>query len=71
MERTFKMTRAIDKREQPWMDGDCVVEQGAIVYEYLGHDYGCIGPKGIAVSYVRGETPFFEVPANAVEPLNN
>ncbi len=47
---------------------------GEFVYEYRGHTYGCINwNKGIAVSLVEDETPFFEFPFDAlarpIQPL--
>lgn len=42
---------------------------GQIVYRYRGYTYGCIAPGGIAVSLELGEPPFFEVPADAVDPV--
>jgi hypothetical protein len=67
----LRMTRTVDEREQPWMgdEGASIktVPEGAVVYEYRGYTYGCISPGGIAVSFEPGETPFFQVPADAVE----
>jgi len=36
------------------------------VYEYSGATYGCISWHGTAFTLVEGETPFFELPNNAV-----
>lgn len=66
MVRQFKMTRTVDKTEQPWMH-DEVVSEGETVFEYGGYTYGCISEGGIAVTRTRGETPFFQVPADAVQ----
>lgn len=67
MERQFKMTRTVDKNEQPWMTDPAVVREGETVWEYQGCTYGCISEGGIAVSYERGETPCFQVPADSVQ----
>lgn len=69
MERQFKMTRTVDKNEQPWMRDDDVVHEGETVWEWLGHDYGCISDGGIAVSRLRGKTPCFQVPADSVQQI--
>lgn len=69
MERAFRITRRIDRSEQPWMDDDDVIEKGEVVYSYGGMTYGCIG-KGNAVTRTRGQTPFFEVPRDALEPIS-
>ncbi|HWE16902.1 MAG TPA: hypothetical protein VG758_06930 [Hyphomicrobiaceae bacterium] len=61
----YRITRDIDKREQPWMG----ISAGEIVYAYTGCTYGCIG-AGLAVSRRLGETPFFEVPKDGIEPIN-
>jgi hypothetical protein len=69
----LRVTRTIDEREQPWMaDEDAPVKsvpQGAIVYAYGGCTYGCISEAGIAVSFEPEQTPFFQVPRDAVEPI--
>lgn len=65
----LRLTRTIDEREQPWMADGAIkrVPKGVIVYPYGGCTYGCISDGGIAVSFEPGETPFFEVPRDAVE----
>lgn len=40
--------------------------EGDTLYRYDDPTYGCITDTGMAVSMKRGETPFFEVPADAV-----
>jgi hypothetical protein len=59
----MKLIRDVTKAECPWLDAD--LPAGMIVHPYTGCTYGCIG-TGIAVSKERGETPFFEVPRDAV-----
>lgn len=68
MERALKITRDIDKNEQPWMGDGEVIYAGETVYEFHGCTYGCIG-DGIAVSREPGKEPFFEVPQDAVATL--
>ena len=60
----MKMIRDVTKEEYQYLDKD--IKKGEIVYEYYGHTYGCIGPKGIAITFVKGETPFYEVPIDSV-----
>lgn len=68
MSRAFKINRRIDRSVQPWMDADDIVEEGETVYLYSGCTYGCIG-AGVAVTRKDGETPFFEVPRDALQPI--
>lgn len=65
MTQAYMVKRDITKREQPWMDDDDVIEQGAIVYLYHGCTYGCIG-DGVAVTRQPNVTPFFEVPFDSL-----
>jgi hypothetical protein len=71
----LRMTRTIDEREQPWMADEYatvkMVEEGSVVYEYTACTYGCISSDGIAVSFEPGQTPFFQVPRDAVEPFTD
>jgi len=60
----MKTTRTITKQECHWLDADIPV--GTTVHEFTGCTYGCIG-DGIAVSLEEGKTPFFEIPADAVD----
>jgi hypothetical protein len=59
-----KLNRALLKKDYSWLPGD--LPEGTIVYEYNGCTYGCISRGGIAVTMVKNETPFFEVPMSAV-----
>ena len=65
MQREYTATRDITVEMCPWLDED--IPNGAILYEYWGATYGCIGPGGIAMSFLPDQTPFFEVPYEAVE----
>ena len=62
----FELTRFVSKKECPWLDRP--MDKGEIVHRYDGVTYGCIG-DGIACSK-DGKEPFFELPRNAVAPLN-
>jgi hypothetical protein len=39
---------------------------GDIVFSYHGPTYGCISPAGIACTKMPEETPFFELPRDAL-----
>jgi hypothetical protein len=57
------LIRNVTKDECPWLDTD--LPEGLEVHKYSGCTYGCIG-AGIAVTREPGQTPFFEVPRDAV-----
>ena len=63
------VTRIVTRDECPWLDADLF--SGVLVYAFKGPTYGCVSPKGIAVTCTlyTGE-PFFEVPLDALsEPV--
>lgn len=60
----YKLNRTVTKEECNWLDGD--IPEGTIVYRFYGATYGCIGP-GIAVSYQEGQNPFFEMPYDSLD----
>ena len=62
--RMLYITRDVFLEECPWLARG--LSKGMIVFEYRDHTYGCVGPNGIAVTFVDGERPFFEVPRDAV-----
>jgi hypothetical protein len=50
-----------------WSDRD--ISEGERLYAFLGCDYGCVVPGGIAMTFnADGSGPFFEFPADAVTP---
>jgi len=51
--------------ECPWLDKD--FKKGEEVNEYTGPTYGCITDKGTACCKTFGDTPFFELPNDALE----
>lgn len=59
----MKLVRAVTKDECPWLDED--LPAGLEVHKFNGCTYGCVG-AGIAVTRQPNETPFFEVPRDAV-----
>ena len=60
----LRITRTLTTEECPWLDEP--IAEGTVVWSFRGYTYGCITPSGVAVSAVRGEHPFFEVPLDAV-----
>ena len=64
MPKVLVTTRAISRQECPWLDAD--IPAGTSLWTYDNHTYGCITPGGVAVSARAAETPFFEVPKDAV-----
>lgn len=60
----MKTLRDITTEECDWLHED--IKAGTAVYEYTGTTYGCISPFGIAVTMADGQTPFFELPCDAV-----
>lgn len=64
MPKVLITTREVTQRECPWLDAN--IPPGTPVWSYDGHTYGCITPEGIAVTAKQAETPFFELPQDAV-----
>lgn len=58
------LTRDITKEECSWLDRD--YKKGEEVYDYHGCVYGCVGFDGLAVTEVEDQTPFFELPKEAL-----
>lgn len=61
----LRLKRLVTTDECPWLDRD--FKQGEIVHQYTGYTYGCISPHGVGCSERDGETPFFELPSDALE----
>jgi hypothetical protein len=67
--RVLRLTRPLPAQSW-WPEGlEAGLATGAIVHEFRGVTYGCVTSDGIAVSMVPGETPFFELPRDAVEDV--
>lgn len=62
--RIFRTTREVS---EDWISMPIPV--GTVLYEYVGATYGCISPAGIACSVYEGETPFMEIPIDALEEI--
>lgn len=58
------LTRDVTQRECPWLERDMTV--GETVWTYSGLTYGAVSPTGIPVTANPDETPFFELPADAL-----
>lgn len=65
--KKLKINREVTQDECPWMEEP--LEAGTVVFEYLGYTYGCISPNGMAVTFASGETPFFEIPMDALTEI--
>ena len=63
--RAYTLTRNVTKKECDWLDRS--LKKGEIVYEYTGPTYGCISGNGSAFTLTKNETPFFELPDDAVQ----
>jgi len=63
----FKINRKVTQEECPWLEE--TFEIGQIVFEYFGYTYGCVSPSGIPVTFALNETPFFEIPADALTEI--
>jgi hypothetical protein len=64
----YKITRYLNQSEYPWLDEE--TKQGAIMYDFHGCTYGCIG-DGIALTFdSAGGNPFIEIPYDAFEGIN-
>jgi hypothetical protein len=59
------LTKDVFVIECPWLDRDML--KGEVVWSYEGCTYGCVSSNGRAVSLIDGETPFFELPRNALK----
>lgn len=60
------VNRTILKDEAPWLP-DALAVEGATVWKWYGRTYGAISPNGIPVTEKLGRSPFYEIPADAVD----
>lgn len=60
----YKLIRDVTTEECGWLR--YTFYKGQIVYRYSGPTFGCISRLGTAFTLVEEETPFFELPNNAV-----
>jgi hypothetical protein len=62
--KALTLKRDVTQKECPWLDAD--LPKGTQVWIYDGPTYGVVTSNGIAVTAKVDETPFFEIPQNAV-----
>lgn len=69
--KVFRVVRAVTLPD--WLDGEPVPEftPGMVVHEYKGVLYGSLMPGEIAVTFEPGLTPFYGIPADAVEDITD
>ena len=63
----YQLIRTVTPEECHWLER--IYEVGEIVYRYYGATYNCIGKNGSAFSKVINKIPFFELPNDAVLPI--
>jgi hypothetical protein len=66
--KEYCVTRDITLEECSWLPEP--IKKGTIVYEYDGYTYGLVGDNGTAVCFTKHPAPFYEVPLDALEPLD-
>lgn len=60
----FKLTRDVTRFECPWLQRD--YEKGETLRESTEFHYGCISPSGISCMELKENSPFFEIPKDAL-----
>lgn len=66
MAKQLILMRDVTKTECRWLDRD--MTKGQIAFEYIGHTYGVVNTRtGIAVTLEADQTPFFELPRDALD----
>ena len=63
----FLLTRDVPRTECPWLDRD--YKKGEEVFEYPLYTYGHISLQSVACSDKDGESPFYELPINALKRI--
>ena len=63
--KILTLKRLVTQMECPWLDAD--LPAGTQVWTYHGATYGCVSREGVAVTAKLAETPFFEIPRDAVK----
>ena len=59
------LNRDVDMGECHWLERD--YKEGELVFDYTGYTYGCCTDSGVPVSEIEDASPFFELPADAVD----
>ena len=65
--KKFQLTRDVTLNECNWLDRD--YKKGEIVFEYPLYTYGCVSNHGVACSEKDSESPFFELPTDALKEI--
>lgn len=65
--KKFKLTRNVTLNECDWLNRD--YKKGEIVFEYPLYTYGTVSNKGVACSEKDSESPFFELPIDALKEI--
>ena len=63
----YRLKRDLTNQEKVVADEN--LKKGDVIYRYPSCTYGCISPSGTACTLVLGVTPFFEVPMDAIEKV--
>ena len=59
--------RDVEIEECHWLHKP--VKKGEILYGYSGPTYGCIGAGSVVTRDQQGNTPFFELPSDAIKRI--
>lgn len=65
MPKVLVLKRDVTQKECPWLDADLL--KGTAVWSYHGATYGVVSAVGRAVTAKAAESPFFELPVDALE----
>ena len=65
--KKFRLIRNITLNECDWLDRD--YKKGEIVFEYPLYTYGVVSSKVVACSEKDSESPFFELPKDALKEI--
>lgn len=66
--RKLTLLRDVTQSECSWLE--CNLKAGWTFWEYTGCTYGCIDTmKGIAATWMTDQTPFFQIPRDAIAEL--
>ena len=65
----YELIRTVTQQECSWLDKD--YEKGDEVFRYHGYTYGCVTGDGTACCEKKDETPFFELPTNALKEIES
>lgn len=69
MTTKIRLLREVTTEQCPWLEEN--LSEGTEFYTFEGYTYGCIGPTGRAVSFAPNENPFFEIPSDSFEVVDD